>query len=155
MRIKLLIAVLLLGGTAPLSAQVVEGYAEPGNIVRFNVRGESDGGLRIGTLARLMADSVILKKCFQCSPLRFGRNDIKGLEVYRGSTYGRSLFFGFFGGLLAGAALGAIFGGALTCGGEACGWAMIPVAGGGLLGALAGIVVGLARGREIWDPVTQ
>lgn len=122
-----------------------------GSIVRFMFHG--DPIPFSGELSKLTPDSVILHKCFDCSPNEYGRNAISDLEVYRGSTYGRNVLFGFFGGAVGGGALAAVFAGALSCSGDDCAWAMIPVASGVLVGAIVGTVFGIMNGKEIWDPV--
>lgn len=120
-------------------------------IVRFRVRGESR--LRFGDLSRLSADSLILDSCDRCSPLRYSRDQIIGLEAYRGETYVCNALRGFLAGGVIGGGVAALIVNSQTCSGDLCGlrYEAVPAAAFG--GAFVGFLMGIALGKETWEPV--
>jgi hypothetical protein len=122
-----------------------------GSIVRFLVRG--DRHVYSGPLSRLTSDSVVLEKCFRCSPNSYAREEISDLEVYRGSSYGRNMLFGFLGGAVIAGGLTALIVGSQSCNGDLCGLRYMAIPFATLGGGVTGLLIGIARGSETWDPI--
>ncbi len=124
---------------------------ERGDVVRFVFT--PDDRVHEGSLSHLTADSLFLDDCFRCKPLAYAKSEALGLETYRGSTRPRNALLGFVGGvLLAGLVIG-IQEATNTCQGELCGFKAIGYSYEVLGGSLLGLLVGIALGKETWEPV--
>jgi hypothetical protein len=124
---------------------------ERGSIIRFGVT--TDSSLRLGSLDRLNADSLVLEHCFDCRPLAYQRTAVTGIEVYRGSTRPRKALIGFLGGMLLGGGLTYLIVSSQSCNDDLCGVRYLAVPFDALVGGLAGMLSGIALGKEIWEPL--
>jgi hypothetical protein len=122
-----------------------------GSIVRFMVHG--DRHPYSGELSRLTSDSVILHKCFRCSPKSYGRNEISDLQVFRSSTYWRNALFGLVGGAIGAGAVAATIVGSQQCTGDLCGLQYLAIPYAAVAGGVVGLLVGARLASEKWDPV--
>lgn len=139
---------LVIASAAPAAAQSRD--LEHGEKIRFSI-----GSRTVLHEARLdwaTKDSVILESCATCDRLRYGRDELHYLEVWRGSSAGRRALRGFGIGGAIGMGIAGISG--ATCRGTAdkCeGWfALLGILGfgAGLIGSLIGY---LTAGS--WQPV--
>lgn len=145
-------AVTMLLLSSPLATgRAQQHQVETGDVVRFVFT--ADGSARQGTLSRLTPDSLLLDECYRCKPLAYGKSDALGLESYRGSTRPRNALLGFLGGALIGALGSVVDYNTHSCKGDLCGLRAITYSYAVLGGSLVGMLVGIAVGKEKWEPV--
>lgn len=63
------------------------------------------------------------------------------------------MLFGFLGGALIAGGLAALIVGSQSCNGDLCGLRYLAIPFATVAGGLTGLLIGIARGKETWDPV--
>jgi hypothetical protein len=146
LRLAVLLAFAAGNGVAQAGGQST--FPDPGAKIRFSTAPSS--ALYEGRLARVTEDSIVLERCPTCDRLRFGRAEIRDLEVWRSNaSWGRALH-----GFGIGGAIGFAIAGLrrATCHGTAdqCeDW--VPLLGIlGLAGGITGGIVGFLTGGS-WE----
>ncbi|HJP60129.1 MAG TPA: hypothetical protein VJ865_09015 [Gemmatimonadaceae bacterium] len=114
-------------------------------------RTASGDSSRMGRLATLTADSLVLATCGNCDRLLYSRTEINALEVMHPTRAGDRVVSGVLVGGAAGGGLGWLS--ARTCGGgDRCDLSGLAIPFGAIAGAVIGAFVGYITAYE-WEPL--
>lgn len=144
--LSLLVA--LVAAFSPAKAQ--DARLRPGATIRFSPSGTDT--VYVGQLARATPDSILLRRCTNCSRLSYSRSDLNRLAVFHPAHRGSRFLTGFGYGGLIGLGLSVIVARSCHGVGDACDGGIVLIPFGGLLGGLVGGLAGYLTAYT-WDPV--
>lgn len=144
----LILLVALGAALSPATAQ--DPRLRPGATIRFGPSGTDT--VYVGQLARATPDSILLRRCTNCSRLSYSRIDVNRLAVFQPAHRGSRFLTGFGYGGLAGLGLGVILAKSCHGIGDECDGGIVLIPFGGLLGGLIGGLIGYLTAYT-WDPV--